>query len=39
MGQKQLIEALFMDLKGAFDHVGVARLVKRMLELGLETDL
>jgi hypothetical protein len=38
-GQKQLVGALFMDVKGAFDHVDVARLVKRMLDLGLDTNL
>jgi hypothetical protein len=38
-GQKQLVGALFMDVKGAFDHVDVTRLVKCMLDLGLDTDL
>ncbi|KAL2012391.1 hypothetical protein VTN00DRAFT_5109 [Thermoascus crustaceus] len=38
-GQKQLAGALFMDVKGAFDHVDPAKLVKRMRELGIDGDL
>lgn len=39
MGSKAAVGALFMDVKGAFDHVDAARLVKRMLDLGLDIDL
>jgi hypothetical protein len=38
-GPKQLVGALVMDVKGAFDHVDTTRLVKRILELGLDIDL
>jgi hypothetical protein len=38
-GQKELMGALFMDVKGAFDYVDAARLAKCMLDLGLDTDL
>ncbi|KAL1978972.1 hypothetical protein VTN96DRAFT_7858 [Rasamsonia emersonii] len=38
-GQKQLAGALFMDVKGAFDHVDPAKLVRRMGELGIDGDL
>jgi ribonuclease HI len=37
--QKQLMGALFMDVKGAFDHVNPGKLVARMIELGLDGDL
>ena len=37
--QQQLMGALFMDVKGAFDHVNPDRLVSRMGELGLDGDL
>ena len=37
--RKQLMAALFMDVKGAFDHVNPRRLVIRMTELGLDGDL
>lgn len=36
---KQLVGALFMDVKGAFDHVAPAQLTRRMEELGLDGDL
>ena len=35
----QLTGALFMDVKGAFDHVNPRRLVTRMRELSLDGDL
>jgi hypothetical protein len=38
-GEKMLSGALFMDIKGAFDHVDPARLVKRMEEIGIDGDL
>jgi Reverse transcriptase (RNA-dependent DNA polymerase) len=38
-GQKQLAGALFMDVKGAFDHVNPCKLTRRMVELGLDGDL
>jgi ribonuclease HI len=38
-GEKMLSGALFMDVKGAFDHVDPARLVKRMGEIGIDGDL
>ena len=38
-GEKLLSGALFMDVKGAFDHVDPARLVKRMGEIGIDGDL
>src|ERR1700692_714879 len=34
-----LLGTLFMDVKGAFDHVDPARLVKRMGEIGIDGDL
>jgi ribonuclease HI len=37
--KKMLSGTLFMDVKGAFDHVDPARLVKRMGEIGLDGDL
>lgn len=37
--QRQLIGALFLDVKGAFDHVHPEKLVARMAELGLDRDL
>ena len=37
--RQQLMGALFMDVKGAFDHVNPDRLVSRMRELGLGGDL
>lgn len=37
--RQQLMGALFMDVKGAFDHVNPGRLVSRMGELGLDGDL
>ena len=37
--RQQLMCALFMDVKGAFDHVNPGRLVSRMGELGLDGDL
>ena len=36
---KKLAGALFMDIKGAFDHVSKAQLLKRMIELGIDGDL
>lgn len=37
--EKKLAAALFMDVKGAFDHVSKGQLLKRMLELGIDGDL
>ena len=36
---QQLVGALFLDVKGAFDHVNPSRLVNRLIELGLDGDL
>ena len=37
--EKKLAGALFMDFKGAFDHVSKSQLLKRMVELGIDGDL
>lgn len=37
--EKKLAGALFMDVKGAFDHVSRSQLLKRMIELGIDGDL
>ena len=37
--EKKLAGALFMDVKGAFDHVSRSQLLKRMVELGIDGDL
>lgn len=37
--EKELAAALFMDVKGAFDHVAKNQLIARMLELGIDGDL
>ena len=37
--KKELAAALFMDVKGAFDHVSKTQLVARMLELEIDGDL
>jgi Reverse transcriptase (RNA-dependent DNA polymerase) len=37
--QKKLAVALFLDVKGAFDHVDPARLTRRMEEVGIDEDL
>ena len=37
--EKKLAAALFMDLKGAFDHVSKGQLLSRMIELGVDGDL
>lgn len=34
--EKKLAAALFMDVKGAFDHVSKTRLVERMIEIGID---
>ena len=36
---KKLAAVLFMDVKGAFDHVSKAQLIARMIELGIDGDL
>ncbi len=36
---KKLAAALFMDAKGAFDHVSKGQLLTRMIELGIDGDL
>ena len=35
---KKLVVALFMDVKGAFDHVSKGQLIARMVELGIDGD-
>lgn len=37
--EKKLAVALFMDIKGAFDHVSKTSLVERMIKLGIDGDL
>ena len=37
--EKKLAAALFMDFKGAFDHVSKAPLSARMIELGIDGNL
>ena len=37
--EKKLAAALFMDVKGAFDHVSKGQLIKRMIELEVDGDL
>ncbi len=37
--EKKLAAALFMDVKGAFDHVSKGQLLTRMIELGVDGDL
>ncbi len=37
--QKKLVAALFMDVKGAFDHVSKGQLLRRMVELEIDGDL
>ena len=37
--EKKLAGALFMDVKGAFDHVSRSQLLKRMIDLGIDGDL
>lgn len=37
--EKKLAAALFMNVKGAFDHVSKGQLIKRMLELGIDGGL
>lgn len=36
---KKIAGALLMDVKGAFDHVSRAELVKKIIELGIDDDL
>lgn len=36
---QKIAEALFMDVKGAFDHVSRAQLAQRMSALGIDDDL
>src|SRR5699024_4561619 len=36
---QQLVGVLFLDVKGAFDHVNPGRLVRRLIEFGLDGDL
>lgn len=36
---RQLMGVLFLDVKGAFDHVNPSQLVSRLLEFGLDGDL
>ena len=37
--EKKLAAALFMDVKGAFDHVLKGQLLTRMIELGVDSNL
>ena len=37
--QNQLAGALFMDVKGAFDHVSKSQLLTHMINLGIDGDL
>ena len=37
--EKKLAAALFMDVKGAFDHVSKGQLLNRMIQLNIEGDL
>ena len=37
--EKKVAAALFMDVKGAFDHVSRWQLLARMIELGIDGDL
>lgn len=37
--KKKLAEALFIDLKGAFDQVSKSQLLTRMINLGIDPDL
>lgn len=39
MGRKEISSSIFMDVKGAFDHVSKTQLVARMLELEIDGDL
>ncbi|ODM14511.1 hypothetical protein SI65_10133 [Aspergillus cristatus] len=36
---QQLVGALFLDVKGAFDHVNPSRLITRLIEFNLDGDL
>lgn len=36
---RKIAGALFMDVKGAFDHVSHAQLARRMSDLGIDDDL
>jgi len=36
---QQLVGAMILDVKGAFDHVNPSRLVTRLIEFGLDGDL
>ena len=37
--KKELAVALFMDMKGAFDHISITQLVAQILELEIDGDL
>lgn len=37
--EKKLSKALFVHVKGAFDHISQIRLVKKMMELGIDSNL
>ncbi len=37
--EKKLAGALFMDVKGTFDHVSRSQLLKRIIDLGIDGDL
>lgn len=36
---RKIAEALFMDVKGAFDHFSQVELTQRMFDLGINDDL
>ena len=36
---RKIADALFMDVKGAFDHISRAQLAQRMSDLGIDDDL
>ncbi len=37
--KKKLVRALFIDIKGAFDHVSKSQLLMCIIDLGIDTDL
>ena len=38
MSQKKLVAALFIDVKGVFDHISKIQLIAQMLELEIDRD-
>lgn len=39
LAKKKLAAALFIDVKGAFDHVSKKSLVEKMIQLGIDGEL